>query len=66
MSVRQAMLAPAETVAVEQSLGRVLAAPSVGCPPAVPIVICGEQIDEAAMDLFCRYGIRRCTVVEES
>lgn len=66
MSVRQAMLAPAETVAVEQSLGRVLAAPSVGCPPAVPIVICGEQIDEAAIDMFYRYGIRRCTVVEES
>ena len=65
MSVRQAMLSPAKTVPVEDSLGKVLAAPSVGCPPAVPIVICGEQIDETALGLLQFYGVEYCTVVEE-
>ena len=63
LSVRAAMLAPCETVAAEESLGRILAAPGVGCPPAVPIVISGERIDEAALSCFAYYGIDRCTVV---
>ena len=64
MSIRQAMLSPAETVPVEKALGRVLAAPSVGCPPAVPILICGERIGRSTLDLFRYYGIDACTVVK--
>ncbi|MBQ3252260.1 MAG: aminotransferase class V-fold PLP-dependent enzyme [Oscillospiraceae bacterium] len=63
MSLRQAMLAPAETLPVEQCVGRVLAQPSVGCPPAVPIVICGEMIDAHAVKLLRYYGVETCTVV---
>lgn len=63
MSVRDAMLSPGETVPVKDSVGRVLAAASVGCPPAVPIAVCGECIDEAAVDCFSYYGIKTCTVV---
>ena len=63
MSVRDAMLAPCETVAAEESAGRILAAPGVGCPPAVPIVISGERIDEAALACFAYYEVDRCTVV---
>ena len=63
MSMRQAMLAPAETLPLDQCVGRVLAQPSVGCPPAVPIVICGEQIDEKAVKLLRYYGTESCTVV---
>ena len=65
MSVRQAMLSPAKTVRVEDSLGRILAAPSVSCPPAVPIVVCGEQIDQTAVELLRLYGVERCTVVDQ-
>lgn len=64
MSVREAMLSPNETVPVEESVGRVLAAASVGCPPAVPIVVCGERIDEEAAQCFDYYGIKTCTVVK--
>ena len=64
MSLRQAMLSPAETLPVEQCLDRILAAPSVGCPPAVPIVVCGEQIDARAIKLMRYYGISHCTVVK--
>ena len=65
MSVREAMLAPCETVAAQASLGRILAAPGVGCPPAVPIVISGERIDEAAIECFSYYSVDTCTVVIE-
>ena len=63
MSMRQAMLSPAETLPLEQCVGRVLAQPSVGCPPAVPIVICGEQIDQRAVKLLRYYGVETCTVI---
>ena len=62
LSIRQAMFAPSETIAVEDSLGRILASPSVGCPPAVPILVCGERIDENAIACFRYYGIDTCHV----
>nr|MCR5825475.1 amino acid decarboxylase [Oscillospiraceae bacterium] len=63
-SPREAMLSPAQTLPVEQALGRVLAAPCVSCPPAVPILVCGEAIDETAMRAFRYYGITQVDVVE--
>ena len=65
LSVREATLTPWETVPAEQALGRVLGAPSVGCPPAVPILVCGERIDAQALRSFRYYGIRTCTVTKE-
>lgn len=66
LSVREATLASCETVAVEDALGRVLADPSVGCPPAVPIVVSGERIDEDAIRCFRYYGITKCSVVSDA
>ncbi len=63
LSPREAMLAPSEKLPVEQSLGRILASPGVSCPPAVPILVCGEQIDEAAIHAFRYYGIEEVDVV---
>ena len=63
MSIRQATLSPGRTVPADHSLGMILAAPSVGCPPAVPIAICGEEIDLAAIQRFRYYGIQNVTVV---
>ena len=64
-SIREAMLAPSETVPVEKALGRILAAPCVSCPPAVPILICGELVTKEAIDAFEYYGIRTLSVVRE-
>ena len=66
LSVREAMLSDSEILPVQQCVGRVLAAPMVGCPPAVPILVCGEQITEQAVDRFCYYGICECCVVKQS
>ena len=65
MSIREAMFSVGTTVPVEKSEGRILAAASVGCPPAVPILVCGERIDGHAIRCFQYYGIDAVTVVEE-
>ena len=64
-SIREAMLAPSEAVPKEQALGRILAAPCVSCPPAVPLLTCGETITKEALDAFSYYGIRTLSVVRE-
>ena len=64
MTIREAMLSPAETLPVSECLGRVLAAATVGCPPAVPIVVSGEIIDRSALKCFAYYGIETCSVVK--
>ena len=64
MSVRQATLSANETLEIRGCKGRVLASPSVGCPPAVPILVCGEIIDDTALQAFSYYGIGHCTVVK--
>ena len=64
MSIREAAMAAKETVAAKDSLGRILADVSVSCPPAVPIVVSGERIDEDALRCFDYYGIEKCTVVK--
>jgi len=66
MSVREAVLSPAEVVSVGESVGRTLANATVGCPPAVPIIVCGERIDETAVRAFEYYGIDHVTVVRET
>ena len=65
MSVRAAAFAPCETVPAAESAGRILAAATVGCPPAVPIVVSGERIDERAVAQFAYYGIESCVIVRE-
>ena len=65
LSVREAMLAPSEVLPSEKCLGRIAAAPTVGCPPAVPILICGERISHHALSCFAYYGIQECCVVKE-
>lgn len=63
-SPREAMLSPMETLPVTECEGRVLAAATVGCPPAVPIVVSGERIDDHAMACFRYYGITHCSVMK--
>ena len=44
-------------------LGRVCGAPTVGCPPAIPIAVSGEQIGPEALELFRRYGVEQVEVL---
>lgn len=64
MSIRDASFSPCEIIPVSKSCGRILASATVGCPPAVPIVVCGERIDEKAVECFKYYKINECTVIK--
>ena len=65
MSIRDAIFADHEIVDVDASIGRVCGAPTVSCPPAVPIAVSGEIIREEDISLFHKYGIDRIEVVKE-
>ena len=64
-SIRQALMAPRERVPVDRALGRVCGAPTVSCPPAVPIAVSGERIGPAEMALFARYGVTEVEVLRQ-
>lgn len=59
MSPREAFLLPSERVAAGSACGRVFASASIGCPPAIPLVVCGEELDEAVLENLKYYGIEQ-------
>ena len=65
LSIRDAMFAKQETVLAKDALGRICGAPTVSCPPAIPIVVSGEVIGEEALQLFDYYGIETVDVLKE-
>ena len=65
LSIRGALFAPKEVVPVSQAKGRVYAEIAASCPPAVPIAICGERIDDEAIAAFRYYGIENVRVVKD-
>ena len=64
LSPRAAMMAPAVTRDVRHCEGAVLASAAITCPPAIPLVVCGEEIDQAAIEGFLYYGITDCDIVK--
>jgi len=65
LSIREAVLSPQETVKVEAALGRILALDHCACPPAVPIAIAGERLDETAIECLKYYGVLTVSAVKE-
>lgn len=61
-----ALFSVREQLDVHACCGRVLADAGVSCPPAVLPVVCGEQIDEAALRVLTYYGIQTCDVVAQN
>lgn len=64
-SIRQALFAPHEEVPAAEALGRVCGIPTVGCPPAIPIAVAGEEITPEALELFARYGVEQVDVLKK-
>ena len=64
MSIRTAVMSPCEVIDVDNCVGKIAACVTVGCPPAVPILVCGEKIDDHAIKCFAYYGITECCVVK--
>ena len=65
LSPCEALFSSSEELSTEACIGRIQASASVACPPAVPIVICGEEIDSDTIELLKYYGIKKCRVVKQ-
>ena len=61
----QALLSESETLPVEDCLGRISAAAAISCPPAIPLAVCGERIDQHVVDCLRYYGVASCAVIKE-
>lgn len=66
MTIREAVMSPKELIPSSECEGKILAMSSVGCPPAVPIVVCGERIDRQGVKCLEYYGIEKCLVIKQS
>lgn len=64
MAPEKALFAPAQTIAAAESSGRIIAFSNVSCPPAVPIAVSGEMIDENTISAFRYYNIETVKVVK--
>ncbi|MBE6016117.1 MAG: aminotransferase class V-fold PLP-dependent enzyme [Lachnospiraceae bacterium] len=65
LTIREAMFSASEIISSDSAAGRVLADTDLSCPPAVPLLVCGERIPEGAAELFAHYGITQVAVVCE-
>ena len=65
MPIRQAVFSNSQTVDIHDSIGKTLANVTVSCPPAVPVLVSGEVIDNSAVECFSYYGIDTCDIVIE-
>ncbi len=65
LSPREAYFSDREILPTAHCVGRILSVPTVLCPPAVPVVFSGEEIDREAAALLLYYGIETCAVVSE-
>lgn len=65
MSIREAVFTPSEMVEVSFAEGRICAAPTVSCPPAVPVAVSGEVISTECVKAFLHYGIGQIRVVKK-
>ncbi len=64
ISLRNACFSKSVYLPTKECNGRILAEFNISCPPAVPILVCGEQINQNAIECFEYYGIDKCKVVE--
>ncbi len=61
-SIRKALFTPQRAVPADEALGAVCGAPAVSCPPAVPPLVSGERVDEAALAWLRYYGLESLNV----
>lgn len=65
MGIRDAIMRPSRLLPVREAVGKILATVTVSCPPAIPVLVCGERIDDRAAECFEYYGINSVRVVDD-
>lgn len=63
LDIRDAMLSPSAEMSVFSCKGKILVTANVACPPAIPLLVCGEFIDDAAIECFNYYGIKTVRII---
>ncbi len=63
-SIKDAVFSKSELVDTRCAVGRICASPTVSCPPAVPIVISGELIDERLVEMLLSFNVEKIEVVK--
>ena len=58
LSLKEALFSSSLNLRAEDCIGKISASADVACPPAVPIVIPGEEIDNNTIECFKYYGIK--------
>ena len=66
VTIREAMFSEPEIISANKAHNRICRVPTVSCPPAIPIAVPGELIDEKMIALFHYYGIETLDVIKES
>ena len=66
LSPHEALFRPSRMVSTREALGKIMADPTVSCPPAIPVVSCGERIEQWAVDAMDYYGINRVRVIMDN
>lgn len=61
---REAILSPSAVLPVADCVGRTVASPTVGCPPAVPLLLCGETVSPEDLPLLRYYGVTHLRCVD--
>lgn len=61
----EALFRPSQVIPTKDAVGRIMADPTVSCPPAIPVVCSGERIEEWAVETMEYYGITRVRVILE-
>lgn len=64
ISLNEALYAPQKKLKIEDCLEKVSASADAVCPPAIPIVLPGEVIDEKVIECFKYYGIKEWIVIK--
>lgn len=65
LSIRCARLSLSERTSIDAAIGKILASASESCPPAIPIMICGEVINEESVKAFKYYGTDTVLTVKQ-
>ena len=65
LTIREAVLAPSERIKVTDASGRICAAETISCPPAIPIAISGEEITKEMIQAFQSFQLEKVSVVKE-
>lgn len=64
MLPREAFFAERETVPIENSVGRIAAETVTVCPPCVPVIMAGEEINDVTIKILKNYSIFQINVLK--